>query len=271
MPRKRRIGWIGLGSIGTQMVKRLIAAGEEVMVYPRGVGLTDVRTAGAGQCPDYPALASQSDILGLCVYDDEQVCDILLRQGALAALAPGSTLIIHTTGSPDVMRNIAQRAPAGVDVLDACFSGGPADVAAATLTLMVGGEEAALDRVRVLLGHYAGRIVRVGPTGDGQKLKLINNLLFATNLMNAAQAVALAERQGFTPHLIAELMETCSGASYALKLLAHPAPSAIVMQAIRPYLEKDVALAMSNADRAGLDVAPFAATAAYFARPEVAE
>lgn len=262
------IGWVGLGSIGTQMAKRLVDGGEDVTVYARGAGLAEARDAGVAECADYAALAAQSDAFMLCVYSDAQMSDILFNQGALAALRPGSTLVIHTTGSPDLVCDIAARAPAGVAILDACFSGGPADVAAGRLTLMVGGEPEGLERVAPLLRHYAQNIHRVGPVGHGQTLKLLNNLLFATNLMNAAELMALAERQGFSPQVVAQVMGTCSGASYALNLFANPAPSGVMMQAVRPYLEKDVATAMTTASEAGMGVDIFTPTARYFGKQE---
>lgn len=258
------VGWVGLGSIGSQMVKRLLAAGERVTVYPRGAGLADARAAGAADCADYAALAAQSDVLILCVYNDAQLIDILFTHAALDALRPGTTLVIHTTGSPDLARRIEAQAPAGTAVLDACFSGGPNDVAAGQLTLMVGGDEAALTRVTSLLGHYAQHIHGVGPVGQGQTVKLLNNLLFATNLMNAAELLALGEKQGLAPSTLAQVMATCSGASYALGLFANPLPTATMMQAIRPYLEKDVATAITTAQEAGLDIDMFQPCATYF-------
>lgn len=259
-----RVGFVGLGSIGTQMVLRLRRAGISVTVYPRGAGLAEVEAAGAELCGDYAALAEQSDTLILCVYSDAQLRDVLFDQGALARLRPASHLIIHTTGSPTLAREIAARASAGVAVLDACFSGGPDDVAAGALTLMIGGEAAAFDAVRPLLSHYAAHIHHVGPVGHGQMVKLLNNLLFATNLMNAAELLGLAAQQGFDTTTVAQVLRTGSGASYASNLFTAPVPVSAMMGGARPYLEKDVATAMATATEAGLDVSTFASTAAYF-------
>ncbi|HEX7876238.1 MAG TPA: NAD(P)-dependent oxidoreductase [Sphingobium sp.] len=261
-----RIGWIGLGGIGTQMVKRLRAAGHDVAVYGRGAGLDEATAAGAAPCSSYAQLAGQSDILFLCVYSDAQMIDILFDQGALTALPPASTIVIHTTGSPATAQRIATAAPDGVHILDACFSGGPTDVAAGRLTLMIGGEAEALEPVRPLLETYASHIHHVGPLGHGQMLKLLNNLLFATNLMNAAELVRLAEQQGFPPALLAQVIGASSGASYALNLFASPGFTLAAMENIRPYLEKDVATAMTTAQEASLDVNAFKRTADYFRR-----
>ena len=118
-----KISWIGLGAIGAEMAKRLLAAGHEVTVYPRGKGLAEVCAAGAQTCDDYAALAAGGELLGLCVYNDAQVREVLFDHGALAALKPGVVLANHTTGSPALAREIGAHAPTGAGVLDAIGSG----------------------------------------------------------------------------------------------------------------------------------------------------
>lgn len=264
-PPGLNVGWIGLGAIGAEMAMRLLAAGHAVTVYPRGKGLEQVRAAGAQVRDDYAALAAESELLGLCVYDDAQVREVLFDGGALAALKPGAVLANHTTGSPALAREIAARAPAGVGVLDATFSGGPHDVAAGKLTVMAGGEAQALARARPALEAYAAQIHHLGGPGLGQTLKLLNNLLFATNQMNAARILQLAGAQGFDTATVAKVLQGCSGASFALGLFQRPAPASAVLAGSRPYLEKDVAAVAAAAADAGLDLAAFAETLAFFA------
>jgi 3-hydroxyisobutyrate dehydrogenase-like beta-hydroxyacid dehydrogenase len=151
-----------------------------------------------------------------------------------------------------------------VEVLDATFSGGPADVAAGRLTVMAGGSAQALETARPALAAYAGQIHHVGGLGLGQTLKLLNNLLFATNQMNAARMLQLAQAQGFDTAAVARVLQGCSGASFALGLFQRPAPLAAVLAGSRPYLEKDVATAAAAAADAGLDLAAFAATLEFF-------
>ena len=259
-----KIGWVGLGMIGTAMVRRLLGAGFSVTVYQRGQGLDEVKSRGARTDQDYASLASGSDLLVLCVYSDAQLREVLLDGGALAAMPGGSIVAIHTTGSPALMRELAAAAPPGVQVLDVTFSGGPHDVEAAGLTLMVGGDEAALERARGALQTYARTINHLGPVGSGQIVKLINNLLFATNLMNAANALSLVQAQGFDGAAIARIIGTCSGASYAMARFEAPLPMSSLLERVRPYLEKDVAVAMTAAAASGLDTTAFADTARYF-------
>jgi 3-hydroxyisobutyrate dehydrogenase-like beta-hydroxyacid dehydrogenase len=257
------IGWVGLGTIGTLMVKRLLEAGEQVTVYSRGAGLAEAKALGAQDSADYAAVAGKCDLLILCLYDDTQVRSVLFDHGALNALKSGSILAIHTTGSPDLAREVAVKAPSGVGVLDATFSGSPADVAAGRLTLMAGGAPEVLDRARSAFVAYAQHIYHVGPLGHAQLLKLLNNLLFATNLMDAVELLGLAERYGFETQTVAQVLQTCSGGSFAMRLF-QAAPVSTILNASRRYLEKDVATALSAAKDAGIDIRVFGATTDYF-------
>ena len=258
-----QVGFVGLGGIGTEMVKRLLGGGHEVNVFERGAGLAAARDAGASTDADYRSLAASSDLLVVCVYRDAQLAEVAFERGALAAMRPGSVFAIHTTGSPELARRIGAEAPAGVSVLDATFSGGPDDVVAGRLSMMVGGDADALARVRPAFETYASRIVPVGPLGHGQTVKLLNNLLFATNLMNAVELLRLATSMGYDTATVAEVLQVCSGASYAMNLFKS-APPESMLEGARPYMEKDVATALAVAAEVGLDISPFASTAAYF-------
>jgi 3-hydroxyisobutyrate dehydrogenase-like beta-hydroxyacid dehydrogenase len=119
--------------------------------------------------------------------------------------------------------------------------------------------------VRAVLEAYAQNIHHVGPLGHGQKLKLLNNLAFATNLMNAAELLRMAQSQGFEAATVAKVLQACSGASFAMaRFVAGGAAPSQVMERAWPYLVKDVATIVSSAEQAGLDIDAFAATAAYF-------
>lgn len=258
------IGWIGLGSIGTNMVRRALGAGHHVTVFARGKGLDEVEAAGAKVCPDYPALAADCDFLGLCVFSDAQLRSALFEAGALAAMRAGSVVFIHTTGAPDLAREIGENAPTGVKVLDATFSGSAADVLARELTLVVGGEADALGLTRPIFETYASSIHHVGPLGNGQMLKLLNNLLFATNLRNAAELLRIAETQGFECRDVADVIQLCSGGSYAMRSFQSGRSLAAAMAASRPYLEKDVTTVAAIAAKAGIDISALSQTVDYF-------
>lgn len=248
-----RLAWIGLGSIGTHMALRAAAAGHAVTAYARGMGQDALAAGGAVLCPSYLDTAACCDLLGVCVFDDRQVRQVLLESGVLRAMKPGSVVAIHTTGSPSFMRELAQLAPPGVAILDATFSGAADQAQAGSLTLVVGGKADALAFARPVFDAYAIRIHHVGPTGAGQTLKLLNNVLFAANLRLAHSALSIAGQQGFDPGEAARVLQACSGMSAALGLFTETDP-AVVLAAAGPYLEKDVAAAGMAADAAGIDL-----------------
>lgn len=246
------------------MVERLLASGHRVTVYRRGAGLSEVMAAGAEECSGYAALAARSHVLVTCLYNDDQVRSVLIDEGMLAALPPGSILVNHTTGSPHLARELAKVAPEGVSVLDATFSGGPHDVAAGRLTVMVGGPEEQVQRVAPLLQSYAESVHHVGSSGAGQLVKLLNNLLFATNLMNAAELLSAAEQLGFDARKIARILQASSGGSFAAGMFESRHPVSSAMEGARPYLAKDVKTAWRAAGEERLDLGGFERTFAYF-------
>ena len=137
------------------MVDRIAAAGHELTVFARRpearrelaeAGLDAVDTAGEA--------AGAAEVLVVCTFNDEQVREVLYDSGALARMAPGSVLVNHVTGSPTLIRSLAADAPAGVGVLDVPVSGGPHDIAAGRLTLLVGGSGADLESARPVLATY---------------------------------------------------------------------------------------------------------------------
>lgn len=258
-----KVGWIGLGEIGVEMALRVIGAGHELTAYNRGAGKQRVADAGGRTIDDYPAIARDADVLCLCLFSDAQVREVMFDNGALAAMKSGSVLAIHTTGSAVLARELAEKAPSGVVVLDACFSGSAQDTANGDLTLMVGGESTALETARPVLSTYASRINHVGPTGAGQTIKLLNNLLFSTNLKQAAEIIAMAEAQGLDPKLAAQVICQSSGGSMAMGLLQSASPEQILSSA-RHYMVKDVKAAADAARDAGLDISTFAPTIDFF-------
>lgn len=258
-----KVGWIGLGEIGKHMALRALEVGHEMVAFDRGAGKGEVAAAGARLTGSYSDLAAQVEVLCLCLFSDAQVRETMFDHGTLAAMQPGSVLAIHTTGSAKLARELGEKAPQGVAVIDACFSGGPDETAHGDLTLMVGGEAEALERARPVLSAYASRINHMGPLGAGQTLKLLNNLLFATNLMQAYDVIAMAEAQGIDPAYAAQVICQSSGGSMSMSLLQTSA-GAQTMERARHYMVKDVKTAAEAAQDAGLDISTFERTIAYY-------
>ena len=199
-----RVGFIGTGRMGAPMVRRLVDAGHEV----RALGRTPEKAAavlhlGASAVNDPAAVAEGADAVIVCVFTDDQVRQVCLADGLVAAMSPDAVLVIHTTGSPRTAQSIVTL---GVDVVDAPVSGGPHDIVAGRVTLFVGGEDDAVKRVHPLLSTYGDPVLHVGNTGTGQLVKLINNALFAAQIGLVAEGVRLGGLLGVSEPTLLEAL-----------------------------------------------------------------
>jgi 3-hydroxyisobutyrate dehydrogenase-like beta-hydroxyacid dehydrogenase len=239
--------------MGRPMVDRLLAAGHPVTVYVRRKDLAEaLSSAGAEVLDSARDVASVADVLCVCLFSDEQLGDVL-DAGVVQAMRPGSYLVNHVTGSPAVAEDLAMRLPAGVHYVDAPMSGTDTDIRAGRLTLLVGAAVADVDAVRPVLAAYADPIIHVGAVGDGQRIKLVNNLMFTAHLRLALEAAGLGRSLGIEPAQLAGVLATCSGNSYAVALLGRVPPDALATSA-RPYLTKDVAVVRQVAEGLGIDL-----------------
>jgi 3-hydroxyisobutyrate dehydrogenase-like beta-hydroxyacid dehydrogenase len=261
---RMKLGWIGVGSIGGSMVLRALGAGHTVLAYARGARLEEIKAAGAKVSSDYAEVGAFADVLGVCVFHDGQVREALLDKGALAAMRPGSVLANHTTGGPDFAQELAAAAPAGVEVLDAAFSGGAGAVDAGQLSLLIGGTEEGLDRARPVLSTYADRLNHLGGHGRGMLLKLLNNVLFCVNARYAYAALDLAGRQGFAPQDVVRVLHGCSAQSFSLDMFSGAPDPARLIDRTRAYIRKDAQAALDAAGRMGLDMTPFSDAIAFY-------
>ncbi len=217
-----KVGIVGTGAMGRPVADRLVSAGFEVAAYVRSeAARPSLAKAGVELVEEVPALGRGCHVVILYPYSDEQVRQVAVDDGLVESMAEGSVLVIHTTGSPRTAASIAAAAGSrGVSVLDAPGSGGPAQVAAGELVLFVGGPEEVLERCRPMLSCYASQVVHFGDVGSGQRVKLINNLLFGAHTELAVEAARLAGEFGIDPILLAQTLHRCSGASSALDLVA---------------------------------------------------
>ncbi len=249
-----QIGFIGVGQMGRPMVERLVAAGHPVSVFVRRTELGDELAAQGVIVRDSPiTLAEQSDVLIVCLFSDAQQREILIDRRVAAAMRPGSVVITHVTGSPKFSEELVAAVPDGVTVLDAPMSGTSDQIRAGTLALLVGGDEAALERVRPVLSSYADPITHVGRLGDAQKIKLVNNLLFTVNLNATVEAMRLAAEMGIASADLARVLRHTSGGSYVSNLMEQVPPETMKAGA-KPYLVKDVAAVRTAAADLGLEL-----------------
>jgi len=254
MSGPRRVGLIGTGEMGRPLVDRLLGAGDHVAAFARRPDVRGELSAIGVELADGPeTLAAGRDVVILYVYSDEQVRE--LGPSVVDAMDPGALLVVHTTGSPDTATSLSDRASGrGVGVVDAPGSGGPAQVAAGTLTLFVGGSDADVERARALFAGYATDVVHFGPVGSGQKVKLLNNLLFGAHVELAAEVGRLCAAMGLPEAEVTRTLHTCSGASAAIDMAAAMGSAEQLVGAAGRFIHKDVLVARALAGDLGVEL-----------------
>jgi 3-hydroxyisobutyrate dehydrogenase len=202
---------IGLGNMGMAMLKRLLATGHQ----PRAWDLDLAKRAAARQAGATIGADIADSVADLTIFslpNDAAVAEVLGH--VLPALAQDAVIIDTSTLSPRAVRGFAEQARArGVFYLDAPVSGGPAGAAAGSMAMMVGGDVAALERATPLLHHLTVRLLHIGPSGAGQVAKLVNNLLVASHLVTAGEALRLGAAAGVAPEALLPVLNGASGRS----------------------------------------------------------
>ncbi|MFN7258117.1 MAG: NAD(P)-dependent oxidoreductase [Acetobacteraceae bacterium] len=202
---------IGLGNMGMAMLTRLLATGHQ----PRAWDLDPAKRVAAqeaGAAIGADLAGSVADFTILSLPHDAAVAEVLAQ--ILPALPQDAVIIDTSTLSPRAVRGFAEQAKAqGVFYLDAPVSGGPAGAAAGSMAMMVGGDAAALERATPILQHLTARLLHIGPSGAGQVAKLVNNLLVASHLVTAGEALRLGAAAGVAPEALLPVLNGASGRS----------------------------------------------------------
>ncbi|GAS92576.1 NAD(P)-dependent oxidoreductase [Mycolicibacterium brisbanense] len=218
-----RVGFIGLGSQGAPIARRIVDGGYETTLWARRPASLEPFADTAAKAAGSPAeLAAASDLVCLCVVGDDDVKEVLGGDtGVLAGLAPGGIIAIHSTVHPDTCREIAAlAAQQDISVIDAPVSGGEPAAKAGTLLVMVGGDDDVVERVRPVFATYADPVVHLGAVGSGQVAKILNNLLFSANLGAAMSTLELGEALGVSRERLCEVITRGSATSKALNSIA---------------------------------------------------
>ena len=248
-----RIGFIGLGSQGGPMARRIIESGHPMTLWARRPQALEAFSDTEAKLAGSPAeLAAASDLVCLCVVGDADVVEVVEgEQGVLAGLRPGSVIAVHSTVHPNTCRELAKKAGAqGVSVIDAPVSGGGQAAAKGRLLVMVGGDAAVVERCRPIFETFADPVVHLGELGSGQTTKLLNNLLFTANLATAATALSLASELGVSPERLTEVVSRSSGNSFALNAIGGTGGLDRIAGLAGTLLRKDVRLVVDLANRA---------------------
>lgn len=262
------IGFIGLGLMGRPMVLNLLKAGFSVNVWARrAASLDPVVEAGAKACESIAAVAAASDVVFSCVADAPDVAQVALgEQGVADGAAEGLVFVDMSTIAPAAARDIAEQLKArGVTMLDAPVSGGEVGAIAGTLTVMVGGEQAAFDKALPALEAMGKTINLVGDSGAGQVAKACNQILTGVGVAAVAEALNFAQKSGVDPARVREAL--LGGFAYSRILENHG--QRMLDRNFKPGFkawmhQKDMRIVMEEAHRLGLAVPSAAITAQMF-------
>ena len=252
----RTVGFIGLGIMGISMARRLIEAGHKVTVYNRTASKAAPLVAlGARQAATPRDAARGNEIVISIVTDSPDVEAVLLgADGAVHAAEKNALFIDMSTIAPDTARKVGQALKAkGVAFLDAPVTGGDVGAREGTLSILVGGEKADLERAREVFSVMGKPITHCGPQGAGQTVKACNQLLCALNMMGICEALHLARLNGIDQTLVVEALSAGAGGSWALeKLGARIAKGDFDPGFMVDLIVKDLRIVQDAAGRVGL-------------------
>jgi len=214
------IGFIGLGIMGAPMAGHLINDGHTLFTNTVGPTPSALVEAGARVCLNGAEVASQADIIFIMVPDTPQVDEVLFgKDGVASALSAGKIVVDMSSISPVATKDFAKRINAlGCEYLDAPVSGGEVGAKAASLTIMVGGSEAAFATVKPLLEKMGKNITLVGGNGDGQITKVANQIIVALTIEAVGEALLLAAKAGADPARVREALMGGFAASRILEV-----------------------------------------------------
>jgi 2-hydroxy-3-oxopropionate reductase len=258
-----KVGFVGLGIMGTPMAGHLIAGGHELYAYDLRPVPPSLVDAGARVCASGREVAQRAEVIIVMVPDTPHVAAALFdADGIAAGLGPGKTVVDMSSISPVETKAFAQRINAlGCDYLDAPVSGGEVGAKAATLTIMVGGPEAAFERVKPLFALMGKNVTRVGGNGDGQTCKVANQIIVALNIEAVAEALLFASKMGADPAQVRQALMGGFASSRVLEVHGERMIKRTFDPGFRIELhQKDLNLALSSARAAGIAL-PNTATA----------
>lgn len=257
------VGFIGLGALGAPMAANLLAQGFALTVHNRRRERElPLAAAGATRAATPAAAARGAAVLALCLSDDAAVAAVLLGEGgesavaAAAGLAPGALVVDFSTIAPQTSRAMAAAlAERGVAYLDAPVTGGTEGARAGTLSVLVGGAAADLERARPVLEAVGRTITAIGPVGAGQAAKAVNQVLVAGSYAAVAEALALGQRLGLPMEEVRQALLGGAAGSWALEhrggaMLRGEFPLGFRLRLHR----KDLAIALGAAAAGGLEL-----------------
>lgn len=216
-----KVAFIGLGVMGGPMAGHLAKAGHAVTVYNRtGAKARAWTTQHKGAVADTPAAAAQdADIVFGCVGNDNDVREVTTgAHGAFNGMKPGAIYVDHTTASAAVAVELHAAAKAkGLHFLDAPVSGGQSGAEQGILTVMVGGDEAPYARAEPVIRHFARAVTLMGPSGSGQKTKMVNQICVAGVIQGLSEGLAFALHAGLDARRAVDVISKGAATSWQME------------------------------------------------------
>jgi len=253
----QKIGFIGLGIMGAPMALHLIADGHQLFVHTRGKVHPEIAASSATQCTSPRGVAERAEVIFTMVPDTPDVEAVLFGENGVAAgLSKGKTVVDMSSISPIETKAFARRInELGCDYLDAPVSGGEVGAKAASLTIMVGGPQAAFDCVLPLLQRMGKNITLVGGNGDGQTTKVANQIIVALNIAAVGEALVFASKAGADPAKVRQALMGGFAASRILEVHGERMIKRTFSPGFRIQLhQKDLNLALQGAKALGVSL-----------------
>ena len=250
-----KIGFIGLGIMGTPMAGHLMRAGHELYVYTLGKVPAEIAESRATQCTSARAVAERADLVITMVPDTPDVAAALFgKDGIAEGLKPGKTVIDMSSISPVETKEFARKIEAlGCDYLDAPVSGGDVGAKNATLSIMCGGKPEVFERVRPVLELMGKNVTLVGGSGDGQTCKVANQIVVALTINAVAEGLLFASRAGADATKVRQALLGGLATSRILEILGERMIKRTFDPGFRIALhQKDLNLALGAAKQLGL-------------------
>jgi 3-hydroxyisobutyrate dehydrogenase len=253
-----RLGFVGLGIMGRGMVRNLLKAGYGVRVWNRTASRIDALVADGATAAASPRdVAEQSDLVFICVSDTPDVEAVIFGTDGLAAgMRQGGLIVDMSTISPQATQQFARKlAEGGIAMLDAPVSGGSEGAERGTLSIMIGGDAAQVERARPYFEAMGKTITHVGTHGAGQTVKLVNQILVVGNMLAVSEALIFAQASGLD---LEKTLEAVAGGAAGSWMLSNRGSQAI-RRDFRPGFtidlqQKDLRLALAAADAVGAPV-----------------
>ncbi|MFC5523166.1 2-hydroxy-3-oxopropionate reductase [Polaromonas jejuensis] len=250
-----KLGFIGLGIMGSPMAGHLLKAGHMLFVNTRGKVPEELAQSGATICTTAQGVAQRADIIFLMLPDTPDVELVLFgADGVASGLSAGKTVVDCSSIDPLATKTFAQKIKAlGCDYLDAPVSGGEVGAKAASLTIMVGGEQPAFDRIKPLFELMGKNVTLVGGAGDGQVCKVANQIIVALNIAAVGEALVFASKAGADPAKVREALMGGFAASRILEVHGERMIKRTFAPGFRIALhQKDLNLALQSARALGV-------------------